>query len=249
MARYLASDRVHQVQKIALSKGGTIRSLPGLAHSRTVEWDVARDCLNPSSVTLHGRPERGGGIVTAKDPSRFVEMWVACRKCERCLRRRAAMWRLRAKAEWALSARTWLATMTLRPEAYVQLLSTARRRLDRGGTDWDGLAPHDKFCELEIEGYRNVQLWLKRIRKNTGSPLRYLAVPEAHKSGVPHWHLMLHEQDPDRPIRHKMLAGSWHLGFDDYRLLHDSKSAAYSAKYPSKDAAARVRASGSYGRR
>ena len=98
------------------------------------------------------------------------------------------MWRLRAKAEWALSARTWLATMTLRPEAYVQLLSTARRRLDRGGTDWDGLSPHDQFCELEIEGFRNVQLWLKRIRKNTGSPLRYLAVTEAHKSGVPHWH-------------------------------------------------------------
>ena len=248
MARYLRSDRVHEVQRTALSKGGAIRSLPGLVHSRTVEWDIARDCLNPVPVTLHGRPE-GETVITAGNPSRFVEMLVACRSCERCLRRRAALWRLRAIAEWRLSARTWLATMTLRPEAYMQCLSLARRRLDRGGTDYDGLSPHEKFCEIEAEGYRDVQRWLKRIRKNTGSPIRYLAVTEAHKSGVPHWHLMLHETDPDRPIRHKLLSGSWQLGFDDYRLLHDSKAAAYSAKYLSKDARARVRASGSYGRR
>ena len=114
MARYLRSERVKEVQRLALSKGGTIRSLPGLAHSRTVEWDVARDCLNPVPVTLHGRPE-GVAVITAQDPSRFVEMWVACRKCERCLRRRSAMWRLRAVAEWRQSARTWLSTMTLRP--------------------------------------------------------------------------------------------------------------------------------------
>ena len=248
MARYHRSDLVYEVQKKSLSSNGQVRALPGLSHSRTVEWDVARDCLSPVSVTLHGRPE-GDLVITAANPSRFVEMWVACRKCGRCLRRRAAMWRLRAVAEYRLSVRTWLATMTLRPDAYVQCLSLARRRLDRGGTDWDGLDAHQKFLELEVECYRNVQLWLKRLRKNTASPLRYLAVTEAHKSGVPHWHILLHEQDPDRPIRHKVLSGSWQLGFDDYRLIHDVKAAAYSAKYLSKDLSARVRASGSYGRR
>lgn len=248
MARYLRADRIRDIQLAALSKGGTIRSLPGLPHSRTVEWDIARDCINPAWVSLHGRPE-GQRTVTAANPSRFVEMWVACRKCERCLRRRAAMWRLRAVAEWRMSPRTWLATMTLRPDAYHHMQSLVRRRLDRGGTDWDGLSSHDKFCELEGEGYSNVQLWLKRLRKNTGSPIRYLSVTEAHKSGVPHWHLLIHEQDPDRPIRHKSLSGSWQLGFDDYRLVHDSTAASYAAKYLGKDISARVRASGAYGRR
>lgn len=248
MARYLRSDLVHEVQKIAIGKGGTIRELPGLAHSRTVEWDVARDCLSPVAVTLHGRPE-GKTVITAAEPSRFVEMWVACRKCERCLRRRAAMWRLRAMAEYRLSARTWLATMTLRPEAYVQCLSLARRRLDRGGTDWDGLPAHEQFCEFEAEGYSNVQLWLKRLRKNTQSPIRYLCITEAHKSGVPHWHLLIHEQSTEAPIRHKTLSGSWHLGFDDYRLIHDVKAASYASKYLGKSVTARVRASSAYGRR
>lgn len=248
MARYHPSELVHEVQKAALASGGQVRSLPGLLHSRTVEWDVARDCLAPVHVTLHGRPE-GELVVTARNPSRFVEMWVACRKCERCLRRRAAMWRLRAVAEYRLSARTWLATMTLRPEAYAQCLSLARRRLDKARTDLDGLPVHEQFLAVEAEGYRNVQLWLKRLRKNTGCPLRYLAITEAHKSGVPHWHLLLHEQDFDRPIRHKVLSGSWHLGYDDYRLIHDVKAAAYSAKYLGKEVSARVRASGLYGRR
>lgn len=187
-------------------------------------------------------------MVTAAKPSRFVEMWVACRKCKNCLQRRAAMWRLRAIAEWRLSARTWLATMTLRPDAYVMLLSSARRRLDRGGTDWDGLPEHEKFCELEKEGFSNVQLWLKRLRKNTGSPIKYLSVTEAHKSGLPHWHLLIHEQREDKPIRHKSLSGSWHLGFDDYRLIADAKAAAYASKYLSKTFSARVRASTKYGR-
>lgn len=247
MARYLRSDRVHEVQKIALGKGGSVRSLPDYPHSRTVEWDVARDCLNPQFVCLHGRPE-GGAVITATNPSRFVEMWVACRRCERCLKRRSAMWRLRALAEWRIWPRTWLATMTLRPDAYARLLTQARHRLDRGGTDWDLLPAHEKFCELESEGYSNVQLWLKRLRKNTGSKVRYLCVTEAHKSGNPHWHILLHECEEDRPIRHKQLSGSWHMGFDDYRLVHDARAAAYASKYLSKEARARVRASSQYGR-
>lgn len=247
MARYLRSERVRDVQVKALQAGGQVRPLLDYPHSRTVEWDVARDCLNPAFVVLHGRPENAQ-VVTRTNPSRFVEMWVACRKCERCLRRRSAMWRLRAQAEWRLAARTWLATMTLRPDAYVQCLSLARRRLDRGGTDFDGLTPHDQFCALENEGYSNVQLWLKRLRKNTGSPIKYLSVSERHKSGVPHWHLLIHEQSEDKPIRHKDLSGSWQLGFDDYRLVADAKAAAYVSKYLSKTFSARVRASARYGR-
>lgn len=248
MSRYLRSDRVLAIQAKALSSGGRLRSLPGDIHSRTVEWDVAGDCLSPVPVSLAGRPE-DTLVITRKAPSRFVDMWVACRQCENCLRRRAAMWRLRAVSEWRLSARTWLATMTLRPEAHVRLLSQARVRLSRGGTDYEGLSPHEAFCEVEKEGFRHVQLWLKRLRKNTGTSLRYLAVSEAHKSGVPHWHLLLHEQDPDRPVRHKELTGSWHLGFDDYRLVDTQQAAGYCAKYLAKSLSARVRASKAYGRR
>lgn len=159
------------------------------------------------------------------------------------------MWRLRAVAEWRDAARTWLATMTLRPEAYVHCLSRARSRLAKAGTDYEALDFHARYVEVESEGFAEIQRWIKRLRKNTGAPLRYLCVSEAHKTGVPHWHLLIHELDESSPIRHRVLSGSWKWGFDDYRLLVDQKAASYVAKYLQKSVSARVRASARYGRR
>ena len=243
MARFLRNDIVLDIQRRALQGGAEIRSKPGLSISRTVEWDVAGNCSAPVFVSLHGRPE-DTTVVVPSNGSRFAELWVACRKCGNCLRRRSAMWRIRATAEIRYSVRTWFSTLTLRPEVYVHILSRARSRLAKAGTDYDALTFHDRFLEVEKEGFAEVQRMIKRLRKG-GANLRYLAVSEAHKSGVPHWHLLIHE--PDRPIRHKQLSGAWHWGFAKHKLV-DHKAAAYCAKYLAKSVSARVRASSRYGR-
>lgn len=247
MARWLSSDRVLAIQRKAVQNGGQVRQLHDGAHSRLVEWDIAGDCQAPVLVEVNGRPEAGGArVVTRRNPSRFLDMYVSCRKCENCLRRRAAKWRLRAYAEWRCAPRTWLCTLTLRPAALVHLLSRARVRLGKAGTDLETLDQHNQFLEIEKEGFADIQRWLKRLRK-AGHKVRYLAVTERHKSGVPHWHLLLHETDPLRPSRESELTGTWGLGFDSFRLVRTSQAAGYVAKYLSKSLSARVRASQGYG--
>lgn len=183
---------------------------------------------------------------SASSRPNFVEMEVACRKCENCLRRKSAMWRLRAVHETRIASRTWLATFTLNPASLVMLLSRARVDARKGGFDFDALPGPEQFLYLERRGFSEIQLWLKRLRKSSGKALRYLAVTEAHKSGVPHWHLLLHEVD--KPLSYdKDLKGSWTLGFDSYKLVRSAHAAGYVAKYLAKDFAARVRASKLYG--
>lgn len=245
MARWLPSERLLALQVRALSAGGTVRTLYDGAHSRLVDWDIAGDCERPVLVELNGRPD-DTRLITRANPSRFIDIHVACRRCANCLRRRSALWRIRAFSEWRNSARTWLCTFTLRPSALVHLLSRARVRLGKAGTDYDALGPHDGFLELEKEGFRHVQLWLKRLRK-AGHKVRYLAISERHKSGAPHWHILLHESDPLKPIRESELSGSWGLGFDSYRLVRNARGAGYVSKYLSKELCARVRASQGYG--
>jgi len=247
MARWFDADRIRDLQVKALASGGKARSLYDGAHSRLVEWDIAGDCTAPVLVELNGRPcGDGARVIMRRNPSRFMDLHVACRKCDNCLRRRAAMWRIRSYAEWRRASRTWLCTFTLRPASLVYLLSHARVRLGKAGTDYEALDAHERFLELEKEGFRHVQLWLKRLRK-AGHSVRYLAITESHKSGVPHWHLLLHEQDPESPIRERELSGSWGMGFDSYRLVKDARGAGYVAKYLSKAVSARVRASQRYG--
>lgn len=253
MRRVLDPETVTRVQHRALANGGRLRPFADGAHSSTVQWDVAGNCQSPVSIELHGRhsAEMGEKMVVVsngENKPRFVQMEVACRQCDNCLRRRSAMWRIRGMSEWRAAPRTWLCTFTLSPTSLIRKLSSARVRLSRGGTDYEAMTEHEKFLEVEKEGFSDVQLWLKRLRKNTQSRLRYLAVSEAHKSGVPHWHLLLHEQQEDRPIRYDAaLAGSWPLGFASYKLVRSAQAAGYVTKYLSKSLSARVRASKGYG--
>lgn len=251
MPRILDTRVVRRVQRTALANGGSVRPFADGTSSRTVLWNVAGNCSSPITVELHGRKERMNEkfLHVGADPNskpNFVEMEVACRKCENCLRRKSAMWRLRAMHETRIASRSWLATFTLNPASLVTLLSRARVDARKGGFDYDGLSGPEKFLYLEKRGFTEIQLWLKRLRKISGKSVRYLCVTEAHKSGNPHWHLLLHEVD--RPLSYdRELKGSWPLGFDSYKLVRSAHAAGYVAKYLSKDFAARVRASKSYG--
>lgn len=127
------------------------------------------------------------------------------------------------------------------------MVSRARQRLWSGGTDFDALSPHEQFMERMTEIGREVTLYLKRVRKESGARVRYLLVAEAHKTGLPHLHILVHEASPDKPVRHKTLEGQWKLGFTRFKLAHDVKTASYVCKYISKALLARVRASLRYG--
>lgn len=264
--RWLPAHKVRAIALHALANGGVLRPFLDGTSSRTVYWDVSGRCSRPVAVLLHGRRELKNerfAVITDDPISKpwFVEMDTPCRRCVPCLKARAGRWRFRASAEFASATRTWLATFTLAPAIVNNLTSRCRVYLGRGGQDYDALPLAEQQAMLFDELYSGaiaksigldpldtVQRWLKRIRKNSGCEFRFLAIGELHKSGVPHWHLLLHEQHANEPLRYdKHLKGSWKLGFSSFKLARDKPGAVYVTKYLSKDLAARVRASKSYG--
>lgn len=251
MPRKLRPDVVRRVQRIALANGGKVRTFSDGTLSRTVEWDVSGRCEAPVKVELSSRAsaphgEKHVNVQPNLNRPNFVEMDVRCRKCPACLRQRGILWGYRARQEWNDAQRTWLATLTLDPERYAHLLSEARVSLSRQGIDFDGLPVDEQFLLVDAQAYAHIKLWLKSLRKNSGAPMRFLAVTEAHMSGVPHWHVLIHETTSKR-IMYKRLKGSWKLGFDSYKLVADARAASYVTKYLSKEMRARVRASLRYG--
>lgn len=178
--------------------------------------------------------------------ARTIELWTKCRKCWSCLRERSALWRRRAASEIEAASRTWFATLTLSPAHHHWIALRARQRLLRGGTNFDALTADEQFAERHREVSLELTKWLKRVRKNSGATLRIMVVCERHKSGLPHYHALLHEVN-DHGVRHKVLAKSWPLGFTNFKLVTDKRAASYVAKYLSKAATARVRASAFYG--
>jgi hypothetical protein len=159
------------------------------------------------------------------------------------------MWYARAINETLQAQRTWFGTITLHPQAAHEGLARARRQATRRGVIWEEMTPAEQFAELHKQNGLHLQLWLKRVRKESRAPLRFLLVCEAHKSGLPHYHVLVHEQDAGAPVRKRTLVEQWKLGFTKFTLVTDPKQAGYLCKYLSKDARARVRASKDYGRR
>lgn len=233
--------------------GGATMEIEGDSPARLV-WNTAKHCRAPVYTQLRTgkilRPPKakisGGDFVKQISQVHTTEMLVACRRCDRCLKARSRLWTRRAKAEYEAASRTWFVTLTFKPEEHFAALCRARQRLLHNALDFDKLSESDQFGELHKECSRLVSLWLKRVRKNSGASFRYLMVVEPHKSGLPHYHLLIHEAEGGL-IRHRVLANSWSAGFGLYKLVVDAKAAAYVCKYLSKTAAARVRASVGYG--
>lgn len=182
-----------------------------------------------------------------------ITLTVPCRKCDACRRRRAAEWAARARAEIETASRTWFGTLTFRPDrmTYHEYRSHVdyRDRFGQPALEAEGLPK--QFAEWNRSAGREVTLMLKRLRK-AGERFRYLLVMEAHnKAGVsfPHYHLLLHEIDAARPVRHAVLSRAWPEGFSKWKLVDraDGKAAWYVCKYLAKASAARVRSSGRYG--
>ena len=162
-----------------------------------------------------------------------------------CLKHRSRLWAARANDEIKCAVRTWFGTLTVRPEDRVRFTYEAQLRCSQRGVDWLTLTDGEKFSKLVEAIGPEVTRFVKRVRKNTGVPLRYLFVVEAHKDGFPHFHLLLHEQDG--PALKSVLDRAWRVGFSQFRLVKGEGAAYYACKYLSKSALARIRASEQYG--
>lgn len=261
-------DRVEALARSALASGGRLTAL------RHVEARYGGNCSRPIDMQFTGRPLVGrpskaklrwrwstlaGRRVLRHVAPRdshiprdglpmFVDLEVRCRRCENCLRCRQRCWQARALAEVRQSARTWFGTLTLRPEAYYELLCQAQVQCRARGVDYETLSSDDKFRELNKVIFREITLWQKRVRRYSGAKLRFLVVAEVHKSGRPHYHLLVHEVEDSVPVRWELLTKQWRHGFVQFKLMHDIQAAAYICKYLGKEALARVRASRFYGK-
>ena len=172
-----------------------------------------------------------------------------CHKCGPCLEARQRLWTARATQEIKDSVRTWWGTLTLSPDVAHLALSRARARESSQGIDFDLLPEAEKFGLWHAQIAPEITKYLKRIRHHMGTDaMRYLFVVEAHESGVPHYHALIHECDPAKPVRKRTLDSQWTLGLiKQWRLVNDIYPAGYVCKYLAKDARARLRASQDYG--
>lgn len=219
------------------------------------EWDVAGSCQRPVTREYFARKDR-------KAPYRENEwrpgdempltliIHVKCRACSDCRRLRRREWYLRAGVELRRASRSWFGTLTLNPEAHFRCEVVARKRLLRGGTVWESLRPEDRYGETCHEISQALTRYLKRIRKESGATLKYMACFEKHRSGFPHLHVLVHEYSGGGEVKKRQLDSQWKLGFTHFRLVdadQTGRAAMYVAKYISKDGG-RVRSSIRYGK-
>lgn len=201
----------------------------------------------------------------------WLDIDAPCRKCRACLERRAAAWAHKARDELSAASRSWFVTLTFSPERQFEMLARARKRLRERGTAWSDLTEAERFQARHSECGRELTTYLKRVRKGlrrclrcrgckagTGCnrpeepvSLRYLLVCEAHKSGLPHYHALIHER-LGQPLTWWRIVREWETrnGFAMAKVVDlttGHQSARYVTKYLAKAALARVRASQHYG--
>src|SRR5574337_950124 len=239
-------DMVRRLAGAALEGGGA------LVRMGLVRWNVAGDCEAPVFREFVSHPyATNRNVRTVSFPfdggPLTVEIEMRCRACLPCARSRAAEWRLRASHECRVSPRTWFGTFTLSPQSHWTMALRASARLALGGTNFHALPEPEQWAERHKENGREFTLYFKRLRKNTGVKLRYLLVAESHKSGLPHYHALIHEVSALGSVKKAELEGTWPWGYTQFRLVETTRIAGYVTKYIAKSIDARIRASINYG--
>lgn len=226
--------------------------LHGDALSMThAQRDWSHGCRAPVGLELHHTRmiSKATGLVV---PPRWVELRVECRGCASCLSHRAWRWTQRGVAEAAASARTHLVTLTVRPELQFAATCEVSRWCEEAHIEASSLSGEEMFARRCEVLFSDIQRMLKRIR-HAGAKIRYMVVAEAHRSGDPHFHMLLHEVQrftEDAYDTYALVKREWTGGFADMSGVDrgDTKAVRYLCKYLSKAMAARVRASVGYGR-
>lgn len=187
-----------------------------------------------------------------------------CRECANCQQAHAAYWVTRCAPEVTQSVRSWFGTLTFSEEALYKAKCRAVLRLSRGGTDYDALSERVRFSELLVECNKELTKYLKRVRKQTGARLRFIAVAElGEQTQRLHFHMLLHECEVmSGNMKNDVLQPQW-ADFTVWRLAYPrwwskrerrwidatpTQAAWYVCKYITKSPMARVRASVRYGK-
>lgn len=215
---------------------------------RLIRWDISGSCEAAIPLELHARYSATHYL--RKKPMTVI-LETKCRRCGWCRDQRRKQWAARARAEYQATAlegaRTWFCTLTLAPDNQFLALCTARVRLAKQGVNFDELPDVEKFSrQVSVIG-EEITRFIKRVRKNSAAKIRYLIVAEAHQSGAPHFHMLIHEQIASAPLRKAIIKDAWIVGFSKVTLADDIRGAMYLCKYLAKDARTRVRASFRYG--
>lgn len=239
-----ASD-VARHARAALDKGGTVRL--GL-----ISHPGSGDCASPVHIERKVlRVKRSNLELDHIGPERLttIEYTARCRRCGPCLKQRARQWAYRARQELRLAERSWFGTLTLSPDSHFRAMIQAERRLRAGGERFEDVSLDAQFQLRNQQNQREITLWIKRVRKVSGSMIRLLIIAEAHKSGLPHYHVLVHQCGDGPPVLWKHLAGQWKLGYTKFNIVPegDERAAFYLTKYLTKSALAKVRASVRYG--
>ena len=246
--RFLSDVRALAARALAAPGGKRVSA-------SVVEWDMAGDCANSFRTEVFARPSRrkdGFRDIVVKPMEQIpieVVLLTRCRLCRYCKEAKRKMWAYRAEAETRASYRTWFGTLTLSPDQHFRILTECRARESKQGVDFDSLSSEEQFKLLDSRISRELKLMLMRVRSAYGSPYRYLVIAEAHKSGLPHYHVLMHEVTANAPLRYNTLNGQWRLGFSKWRLVKSVNEARYVCKYLTKSTQARVRASQEYGQK
>lgn len=209
-------------------------------------WNAASKCEAPVTVEISGRASPDERDPSHGKTATGIDIDVRCRKCRHCLAARAALWRCRAVSELANSTRAWFGTLTLAPEWHHHALCVARQCYALNGDDFEEASEDEQFSARHAVISKELTRYIKRLRKESQAPLRYLLVAESHETGLPHYHALVHESDTEARIGERTLSHQWQWGFSKWRIAKPA-SAAYVCKYLAKNARARVRASLHYG--
>lgn len=234
-------------------------------------WNVSGDCAEPVAREFWARPSWREGRAISLDTSYTAPISVAlkarCRKCDACLRFRGRHWAERTVREMIASDRSWFITLTI---SNATLYDAERKAIELDQSSvFAELSDSERLLKIDRVVGKLVTKYFKvvreRLRAEYGRPIKlgYIAVMEPHpKRGmdIPHYHAILCTYDQDTPLKkHHLHNGAgrfkksaWKHGFWHGEMIERSveefrRTSWYVAKYVSKYAASRVRASLAYG--
>lgn len=218
-----------------------------------VEWDVGAICDEPVTVVVCGRGDVECRTAVNPGTLTVILSGLPCRKCPKCLRIRASLWRERAMKEIGLADRTWFCTFTLRPSVHhATFMEQLAIKRSKGWLESDFYNEQEEFLLRCQGGFALATKFWKNLRKPQAGeePIRikYLLTCERHISGLPHFHALIHERAGS--VTYRRLESRWcRYGFMQAKLLSDgAKAARYVTKYVAKDMLGlRIHASQRYG--
>lgn len=236
---------------IAVGKGQFLAH--NYARARYTGWCKAAVILEHAG---YGHTRIGNCGRAIREPARTLSLAVRCRKCDGCRKERRMMWTERAAREWRQSTRTWFVTLTMRPEEHYKLQCQVAADVAEEGGELDAMPRQERLARV-LGAYKAIMdRYLMRLRTGLRTrgwhqvQFRYLWVPEPHKSGAIHFHMLLHEVSEDMPLVKARIEAAWGYGFISSKLVKTEEAARYVTKYLGKHHyEGRLNVSTKYGKR